>query len=233
MRLRLIIFALFFPFSGYAVGKDLLRLGYLDYPPLVYTKQENVPKGPVIDILEQILSDKFDIKWSKIPVGRVRWGFENRIIDAYPFLIRTKERETWIHFFEKPYLTVQNVICSKQDIDKPAENLKSFSDDMAGTTLVYPLNAGFKYSFLNDPRIDRINIEYTDYHDRSLKLLSKKRADYVFFSSRAGLESSKKNHNLSCVNVGDRLGVFFAIAKANPLASRIELMFSKLEIFSF
>lgn len=104
---------------------------------------------------------------------------------------------------------------------------------MTGETLVYPLNAGYKYSFLSDSRIGQINIQYTDYIDRSLDLLEKKRADYVFFASRAGLELGKKDKMLSCIDVGAKVGVYFAFAKDNPLAPGVEKMFYELETLRF
>lgn len=93
MRLSLITLIAVSLYWGPISAKDDLRLGYLEYPPLLYSEEENLPKGPVIDFLEQNLTDDFKIRWSKIPIGRVRWGFANNVIDAYPFLIRTQERE--------------------------------------------------------------------------------------------------------------------------------------------
>ena len=95
MVIKPVVSFLILLFPLLATAKDVLRLGYLEYPPSVYTESENVPKGSVIDFIEQTLDPHFHIKWSKIPIGRVQWAFENQVIDAYPFLVHTEEREKW------------------------------------------------------------------------------------------------------------------------------------------
>jgi len=219
---------LFFPILVNA--KDVIRLGYLEYPPSVYSESENIPKGSVIDFIEQSLEPHFKIKWSKIPVGRVRWAFENQVIDAYPFLIYTKDREEWVHYFKKPYVTIQNVICSKKGIARPAESLSSLTDDFAGSTLVYPLNnASSNYPFLSDTRVTQLKIEFTNYIERSLSLLEKGRANYVYFPSRGPLERAGKMQGLSCKNIGNRLGLYFAVNKNYKLTPRLEKIFDSID----
>jgi ABC-type amino acid transport substrate-binding protein len=230
MRSKQLILTILSLYCGIASAGELLRLGYVEYPPLVYSEKENVPKGPLIDYIEKSLEAEFEIKWIDMPLGRARWAFENDVIDAFPFLMRLEEREAWIHYFERPYLTIQNIVCSRGDMKFTAENPGSLVDLMAGSTLVFPLNAGYKYPFLSDPRIEQINIHYTNYIDRSLGLLNKGRAKYVFYSSKAGLELGGKNKNLSCVDVGERVGLHFAFSKNNRLAPGVESILSRLEI---
>lgn len=233
MRTKLPLFfliSLLIPLSSHA--KDVLSLGYLDYAPAIYTGQNKVPRGPVVDFLEQVLLPHFEIKWSKIPIGRVRWAFENQVIDAYPFLYRNKEREEWVHFFKKPYVTIQNVICSKKGIAKPADSLASLSDDLAGSTLVFPLNnVGSNYPFLSDPRIAYIKIDYTNYFERSIRLLDKGRADYVYYPSRGPLQRTEQLSKLSCKNIGKQVGLYFAVAKGNKQALKLEKIFDATDIY--
>lgn len=165
---------------GIASGGELLRLGYVEYPPLVYSEQENLPRGPIIDYIEQNLKTEFEIKWSNMPIFRARWAFENGVIDAFSFLMYVSEREEWIHYFEKPYMTIQNIICSRKYIGASAGKFDSLSDLMAGSTLVFPRSTGYSYPFLKDSRINQINIPFSDYIVRSLGLLDKGRADYSF-----------------------------------------------------
>lgn len=233
MRSKQIIFFILLHIPAMAIAKDVLHLGYLEYPPLVYTTHESIPKGPIITFLEQNLIQDFDIIWSKIPVGRVRWSFENKVIDAYPFFIRTPEREAWAYYFNKPYMTFQSMICSRKDHEKPVEMFESPSEDMIDSILVYPLNAKYKFPFLNDSRISQINIEYTNYINRSLALLEKKRADYVFFPSSAGLELDKNNPDLACMDVGEKQGLYFTLSKNNPLKNKIEKIFETIETLQF
>jgi hypothetical protein len=230
MELKHTVYFLFLLFPILANAKDVIRLGYLEYPPSVYSESENVPKGPVIDFIEQHLDPHFEIKWSKIPIGRVRWAFENQVIDAYPFLIHTKEREEWVHYFKKPYVTIQNVICSKKGIAKPAESLSSLADDLAGSILVFPLNnASSNYPFLSDTRVSQLKIEFTNYIERSLSLLEKGRAEYVYFPSRGPLERAGKIHLLSCKNIGNRIGLYFAVSKNNKLTPMLEDLFDSID----
>jgi len=213
-----------------ANAKDVIRLGYLEYPPSVYSVSENVPRGSAIDFIEQSLGPHFEIRWSKIPVGRVRWAFDNQVIDAYPFLIRTQEREEWVHYFKKPYVTIQNIICSKKGIVKPAESLSSLADDLAGSTLVFPLNnASSNYPFLSDTRVSQLKIEFTNYIERSLSLLEKERAEYVYFPSRGPIERAGKMHQLSCKNIGKRIGLYFAVSKNNKLSPELEKIFDSID----
>lgn len=233
MRPKLLIATILFLYCGIASGGELLRLGYVEYPPVVYSERKNFPKGPLIDFIEQSLEAEFEIKWIEMPIGRARWAFENKVIDAFPFLMWLEEREAWIHFFEKPYMTIQNIVCSREDMKSAAGKPDSLSDFMAGSTLVSPLNTGYKYPFLSDPRIKHINIHFTNYIDRSLELLSKGRANYVFFSSKAALELGGKNNNLSCIDVGELVGLHFAFSKNNPLAPRVESILNRLEILRY
>jgi hypothetical protein len=94
---------------------------------------------------------------------RARWAFENDIIDAFPFLLYSKDREEWIHYFGKPYMTIQNIICSRKDISASAGKSDSLSELMAGSTLVFPRSTGYKYPFLSDSRIEQINIPFSEY----------------------------------------------------------------------
>ena len=230
MRSKLIIILSLLIFPVAASTKDTLRLGYVEYPPEISTTLENMPGGPVVDDFNQILGPQFEISWSKIPIGRVRWAFENNIIDAYLFLVRTPEREEWVHFFDKPYTTIQNIICSKKDADQPAELLSSIADDLAGLTLVYPLNnVSRNYPFFNDARVSQIKIEFTNYTERSIGLLNKGRAEYVYFPSRGPLERSGRLNELSCKNLGQRTDLYLAVAKHNKFATRLETIFDAIE----
>ena len=232
MKTKLTLFLISLLITVFSHAKDVLRLGYLEYPPAIYTDQNNVPRGSTVDFLEQVLLPHFEIKWSKFPIGRVRWAFENQLIDAYPFLYRTKEREEWVHFFKKPYVITQNAICSKKGIAKPAESLASLSDDLAGSTLVYPLNnVGSNYPFLSDARVDQLKINYTKYFERSIDMLDKGRADYVYYPSRGPLQRAGKLSNLSCKNIGKRTGLYFAVSKGNKVALKLENIFDATEMY--
>lgn len=233
MLSRLLTLSILSLYCGIASATEILRLGYVEYPPLVYSEKENIPKGPIIDYIEQNLGEEFEIKWSNIPLFRARWAFDNDVIDAFPFLMYVREREEWIHYFEKPYMTIQNIICSRRQIGASAENSKSLSDLMAGSTLVFPRSTGYEYPFLSDSRINQINIPFSEYIDRSLGLLNKGRADYVFYASKAGLELGGKNKNLSCIDVGKLVGLHFAFAKNNRLAPRVESILDRLEILEY
>lgn len=218
---------------GIASGAETLRLGYVEYPPLVYTENENIPKGPIIEDIERNLGDEFEINWYHIPLFRARWAFENDIIDAFPFLMYIEEREEWIHYFEAPYMTIQNIICSRRNIAPSAGDSESLSDLMAGSTLVFPRSTGYSYPFLSDSRIKQINIPFSEYINRSLALLDAGRADFAFYASKAGLELGGKNKDLSCVDVGQLVGLHFAFSKNNRLAPRVEDIFNRTEIFRY
>ena len=220
-------------YCGLASGAEKLRLGYVEYPPVVYSDENNLPRGPLIDYLDQNLGAEFELEWSKMPIGRARWAFDNDVIDAFPFLMWAEDRVPWIHYFEKPYMTIQNIVCSLKDIGAPAGELDSLSDLMAGSTLVSPLNVGYRYPFLGDSRISHINIPFSDYTDRSLELLQKGRADYVFYSSSAGLELGGKNKDLFCIDVGERVGLYFAFSKNNRLAPGVEGILERLETLDY
>lgn len=233
MFLKSLSLTIIFLYCGLASGGELLRLGYVEYPPLVYSEKENVPKGPLIEYIEQNLRTDFEIKWTEMPIGRARWAFENNVIDAFPFLMWIKEREAWIHYFEKPYMTIQNTVCTRKDMRAFDEKFDSLSDLMAGSTLVSPLNTGYSYPFLKDSRINHINIHFSNYIDRSLELLNKDRADYVFYSSRAGLELGGKHKNLSCIDAGELVGLHFAFSKNNRSAPKVESILNHLEILRY
>lgn len=233
MPTKSLILSLLFLYGSLASGAERLRLGYVEYPPLVFSELENVPGGPVIDYIEKSLGTEFEIEWSNIPLFRARWAFENDVIDAFPFLLYSSEREQWIHYFDKPYMTIQNIICARRDIKAAAGQTDSLAELMAGSTLVFPRSTGYKYPFLSDSRINQINIPFADYIPRSLGLLNKGRADFVFYASKAGLELGGKNANLSCIDVGQLVGLYFAFSKNNPLAPRVEKILDRLETLRY
>ena len=130
MKIHFVVLLLCLASSMFAQAKETIRVGFIEYPPLVISSGDGVAQGPLIDYLEQNLAPAFDVVWVKIPFGRVRWGFANNYIDAFPFYVHTPEREAWANFPDKPFLSFQSIICSRLDHERPAAQLLALPEDM-------------------------------------------------------------------------------------------------------
>jgi hypothetical protein len=63
--------------------------------------------------------------------------------------------------------------------------------------------------------------------------LDKGRADFVFYASKAGLESGGKNKDLSCIDVGELVGLHFAFSRNNRLAPGVENILDRLDTIRY
>ena len=210
-------------------AKEILTLAYVEYPPLVFTKSVDTPGGELIDYINNQLHNDFLIKWKKLPIGRVQWALETGYIDATPFYVKTPERAKFADFFEKPYLLVQAILSANKNREKKLDPQKPLADQLEGAKVISVLHHGFRFPFLLSDKIEQIQIPFADYIGRSVDLILSNRADFVFFPLSSVIVNEKIANNVSCINAGNAIGMYFAFSKQNPLKSKVEKIFAPLD----
>lgn len=216
-----------------AAARDLIRLGFTDYPPFVTSGAGGRPQGKVIDFIERNLRDEFQVVWRKLPFTRSKQALENGSIDAYPFLARSVEREAYVHFPSKPYMTVQPLLCSLPQAKPPASEITALEQQLARKTIAHPEGSDKALGLLGRTAIKKIRLPFANYNSRALELLDSKRVDYAMFVTSFGLRGLIDDERIRCRALGDATGVYFAFARGNPLIPRVEAVFRSLEILRY
>lgn len=214
-------------------ARDVIRLGFTDYPPFIDSNSSDEPRGSIVKYIETQLRRDFDITWIKLPSNRSKWAFETGKIDAYPFLARSREREAYAYFPAKPYMTVQSLLCSTPQARKPADEVTALDRDLDRSTVVHPEGSNNVLGFLDRSAIKKIRLPYDNYNDRAVELLDSKRADYAIFVTSFGIRNVIDEGRIQCRMVGDGIGVYFAFAKNSPLIPKVEAILKSLEILRY
>ena len=229
---RIIICFLLLGVTGLTEAKDVLRLGYVEFRPLVVTGENDKPRGQVIDLIEKTLAHRYQIEWLNIPIGRIQWGFENVIIDGFPMLLRSKQREEYAEYFADPLYTIQSALCSKPPLRFDPDAMVSVADQLNGKTVISVLNS-ITFPFASDNRINHLKLPYDSYAERSYGLIAQNRADLVFVPVGSIFEEQVKQGKLECEKLGAKISVYFAFAKGNRFAAGVEASFTTVPIREF
>lgn len=232
MNLRTALSVILLLMPGLAQAKDSLKLGYILYPPLVVSGESGELAGDVIDVIEQTLSGEFEIEWVKLPIGRVQWGLENGVIDAFSIYSYTSERESYALYPAKPILTIQSVLCSKLLAGKSFDSEAALLDELTGAAVISVLNSA-TFPYAGNDRILHLKIPYDDYSARGFSLLAESRADYMFFPIGSVYSDQIEENGLSCVNIGEARPVYIAFSNGNRNAARVEAQFKSVDILHF
>lgn len=226
-----LVFILLLPSA--VAARDLIRLGFTDYPPFISSDAAGQPHGKVIAFIENNLGEEFQIEWRKLPISRSKQGLQNGSIDAYPFLSRSPEHEAYTHFPAKPYMTVQPLLCSLPDAEKPATEVSTQARQLERKSVVHPEGSEKALGFLQRSPIRKIRLPYDNYNNRVLEMLDAKRVDYAIFVTSFGIEGLIEEQRVRCRTIGEATGVYFALARNSSLIPKVEAIFESLDILRY
>ena len=186
----------------------------------------------MINLVERTLAGEFEIEWIKLPIGRVRWGLENNVIDAFALYSYTPEREHYAQYPAKPLLTIQSQLCSKMLAGKSFDSETDLIEELYGKVVISVLNSA-TFPYAENNHIRHLKIPYDDYGGRGFALLAESRADYMFFPIGSVFNEQIEENKLSCVDIGKAQPIYIAFSADNPKAARVEAQFMSIDILHY
>lgn len=117
-----------------SAGEQRLKvgLGYLDYPPFYFTKEEKIT-GAAIEISEAIASGLgYELTYERFPWKRVQRSLETGRVDMMILYFKTPERERHAYFSSTPHINESSYLFVKKGFEvayKPGrlDNLKQYT----------------------------------------------------------------------------------------------------------
>ncbi|MEE4355701.1 MAG: transporter substrate-binding domain-containing protein [Desulfococcaceae bacterium] len=156
---------LFFSVSPASCGDmKKIRLTAFDYPPF-YSKENGKIDGIAVELIREVFGRmKIETELGFYPLKRALRYMESGEADAQMILIKTAEREKYLHFTE-PVMTVRGLIWSAADRKKGAVNFNSLEDlkpYKTGVTLGYSYGQEFD-NMLKTMDVDTASGDYNNY----------------------------------------------------------------------
>lgn len=149
---------------AWAQDSKTIRLVAFDYPPF-YQMRGNALEGIAVDLGQQLF-DRLGIRpeFSGFPLKRALDMLRNGEADAIIILIKTPEREEFLHFTE-PVLTVRGLIWAAANRKKEAvhfDKLEDLKKYRIGVTRGYSYGPEFD-ALLTTMNVDVANRDYLNY----------------------------------------------------------------------
>jgi hypothetical protein len=90
-----------------------LRIGYIDYHPIVH-KTDKGPAGHLVEYMKPIFEKAgFTPKWRDLPTHRALVQLQQGQLDVFLTLLHSPERAQLINYSEVPIFQAQGAVCSK------------------------------------------------------------------------------------------------------------------------
>lgn len=178
VRKALIVISMMLMVAGYgnAVFAETLRLGYIEFPPYTYTKENGEPAGILIDLAKKVYPEAgFDFTATSYPVRRLANYICSGDLDVWMGL------KTLPEFEGKTYtgkaVITELVLLSYTRGSKPPIHKK---EDLSDKSVI--IMRGYSYggwiSFIEDPA-NKVNYINANKHEAAFKMLLAGRADYL------------------------------------------------------
>lgn len=163
--------------AGVARAEHLLRIGYYDFAPSIYTDEKGQAVGPLVELVERVFArTEYQPLFKRMPIARV-----------YNHL-RTGRIDIWVGAPNKDELN-EYVIHSQQQLAEVALNLyyrpdtqpPKLPDDLKGRVMI--LLTGYSYwpktnALLLAPEQGILQLR-TSKRESAFELLARKRGDYL------------------------------------------------------
>lgn len=173
----LLIFLL--SFSLRAEVRPSFLLGFLEYPPHIYTDNGEIKGELLSKVLELEKKYSINLELIGIPEGRIKESINSKKIDGFLTLVRTPARQKYLDFTNIDILTTAPQLCSLKSFDYTNLNkfIKTANREMRILIPMSKLLSGMFKSFSNKTRF---NYE-GNFQKRAITMLKKERIDMVFF----------------------------------------------------
>ncbi len=156
---------LLIPFSAFGETVSRVNLGAFDYVPF-YAEENGSLQGIAVDVAGELFRQmNMETETAMYPLKRLLQNLERGDTDAVMILIKTPERETFLHF-TVPIVTVRGLIWSAADRKGGAvefEKLEDLKPYRTGATLGYSYGAEFDAVLKTMPYVDTASSDILNY----------------------------------------------------------------------
>ena len=169
--------AILLAFASWASAEErpLLRVGYVDFPPIEYRDDAGQPRGLLTDLTRKVAEAAgFDLQFLHLPVSRVYHFLDSGEIDLWPGMTRIPRLKeaaiaSRISGFRVPLRAWHF------DHLPPVDHF----EDLSGRTVI--LITGYTYGGLRDYLYERedIRVSETPTHRSAIEMLQRGRGDYL------------------------------------------------------
>ena len=150
--------------NAYSMEPEIIKLTAFDYPPF-YFESENGIQGIGVDIVEELFS-RMNIKpyIKNYPLKRALNSLKSGSSDGMMILIKTREREKYLHY-TVPVYTARGVVWSSAGKGEEPVEFRNFKDLLPykiGITAGYSYGEAFD-AFLKTADVDEATSDYNNY----------------------------------------------------------------------
>lgn len=178
LRAMLLIIGLFSGFSTNAQGRQLITVGYYEFPPASYTDSSNNPAGHIIELGRTLLTDAgYDVDFKALPSARLYSELISGDIDVW--LGAPNKPELAGHTLESSKILGEITLAVYYHPDSKPPRLP---DDLKDKKII--LIGGYSYwppvtHWLADKSLN-LTLTRTSQHASAIAMLMRKRGDYLF-----------------------------------------------------
>lgn len=178
LRAILLTTAVFSAFIASAHSKQLVTVGYYEFPPASYTDSSNKPAGYILDIGRTLLTNAgYDVEFKALPSARMYGQLISGDIDL------------WFGAPNKPELAEHTLEGTKilgeitlAVFYHPGSKPPRLPDDLKGKKII--LIGGYSYwppvaQWLTDSSLN-LRLTRTSQHTSAIAMLTRNRGDYLF-----------------------------------------------------
>lgn len=178
LRAMLLIIGLFSGFSTNAQGRQLITVGYYEFPPASYTDSSNNPAGHIIELGRTLLTDAgYDVDFKALPSARLYSELISGNIDLW--FGAPNKTELAGHTLESSRVLGEITLAVYYH---PESKPPRLPDDLKGKKII--LIGGYSYwppisQWLADSSLN-LKLTRTSRHTSAIAMLMRKRGDYLF-----------------------------------------------------
>ena len=174
----LLIVGLFSGFATNAQARQLITVGYYEFPPASYTDSSNNPAGHIIELGRTLLIDAgYDVVFKALPSARLYSELISGNIDLW--LGAPNKTELIGHTLESSKVLGEITLAVYYH---PGSKPPRLPDDLKGKKII--LIGGYSYwppisQWLTDSSLN-LKLTRTSRHTSAIAMLMRKRGDYLF-----------------------------------------------------
>ncbi len=178
LRAMLLIISLFSAFSANAQARQLITVGYYEFPPASYTDSANQPSGYILELGRTLLTHAgYDVAFKALPSARLYSDLISGNIDLW--LGAPNKTELAGHTLESTKTLGEITLAVYYH---PESKPPRLPDDLKGKKII--LIGGYSYwhpisDWLADSALN-LKVTRTSRHTSAIAMLLRKRGDYLF-----------------------------------------------------
>lgn len=163
------------PAKGLASEDRVLRIGYVEFPPLEYQDGNRRAAGSFIELTRKVAAEAgYQVEFVYLPISRTYFYLKNGVIDLWPGLTEVPELQGYVLESAVTPIPVKLSAWSLRDTP-PVTRFETFNEQ------ILILISGYTYGGLVDylEQSDNIRVSYAPNHLAALYMLERNRGHYL------------------------------------------------------